>query len=124
MVLALQRSRTSAMTPTKSIGSKKAQISAIPKLTIGTFARAAVVANLLVVTIVVIVFSFFAFKEHALATLRLLLWLIPLVTLAVWCSASAVYFTFLAAKLFRALEQRLFWSSSKSVLWDDWLDSP
>jgi hypothetical protein len=124
MVLALQRSGTSAMAATKSIDWKNVQISAMPEPTIGLFAHAAVVANLLVVTIVVIVFSFFAFKEHALATLRLLLWLIPLVTLAVWCSASAVYFTFLAAKLFRALEQRLFGSSSKSVLWDDRLDSP
>jgi hypothetical protein len=112
------------MTPTKSIDWKKAQINGVAEPTIGTFARAAVVANLLVVTIVVIVFSFFAFKEHALTTLRLLLWLIPLTTLAVWCSASAVYFTFLVAKLSDALAQRLFFSSSKSVLWDDWLDSP
>ena len=112
------------MAPTKSIDWKKIQISAIPELTIGTFARAAVVANLLVVTIVVIVFSIFALKEHALAALHLLLWIVPLMTVAVWCSASAVYFMFLVAKLSDALAQWLFFSSGRSMLWDDWLDSP
>ena len=112
------------MTPTKSIDWKKGQISAIPEPTIRTFARAAVLANLLVAAPVLIVFSIFALQEHALGALQLVLWLVPFETVVVWTSAAAFYLMFLIAKLFRALAQRLFFSSGKSVVWDDWLDSP
>jgi hypothetical protein len=124
MILALQRSRTSAMTSTKSIDWKNVQISAIPEPTIGTFARAAILANLLVATPVAIVFSIFALQEHALGALQLVLWLVPFETVVVWSSASAFFLIFVVAKLFPALAQRLVWSSGKSVVWDDWLDNP
>jgi hypothetical protein len=112
------------MTPSKSIDWKNAQIHAIHEPTVGTFARAAVVANLLVAAIVVTVFSFFALKERALGALQLLLWLIPFVTVVVWSSASAIYVIFLVVDLFRALAQRLSSCSGKSAVWDDWLDAP
>jgi hypothetical protein len=124
MVLALQRTWTLAMAPTRSIDWKKAEIGEIKDPTIGTFARAAIFANLLVVTIVVIVFSFFALKENAPRALQLLLWLIPFVTAVVWSSATAIYLMFLVAKLFRVFARRLVWSSGKPVVWDDWLDNP
>jgi hypothetical protein len=112
------------MTRTRSIDWNKAKMSEIADPSIGLFARAAVVSNLLVAAIVAIVFSFFALKEHALGALQLLMWLIPFVTVVVWSSASAIYVMFLVAKLFRAVARRLVWSSGKSVVWDDWLDSP
>ena len=112
------------MTPTKSTAWKNAEIGETPDPTIGTFARAAVIANLLVATLVVVVFSTFALKEHALGALQLLLWLVPFVTVVVWSSASAIYLMFLVAKLFRALARRLVSSSGKSMVWDAWLDSP
>jgi hypothetical protein len=83
-------SRTSAMTLTELIDGKNAQIGEIPNPTIGVFAHAAVVANLLVAAIVVFVFSMIALKEHALGDLQLMLWLIPFVTVVVWTSASAI----------------------------------
>jgi hypothetical protein len=124
MVLALQRSWSSAMTPTKSIDWKPVQISAITVPTIGTFARAAVLANLLVTIQVVIVFSIAALQEHALGPLQLALWLVALETVVVWTSASAFYVIFLVAKLLRVSARRLVWASGKSVVRDDWLDSP
>jgi hypothetical protein len=124
MVLALQRSRTSVMTPTKSIDWKNVQISAIAEPTIGTFARAAVFANLMVATPVVIVFSIFALQERALGALQLALWLVPFETVVVWSSASAFFLIFLAAKLLCGLARRPISSSGKSAVWDDWLDTP
>jgi hypothetical protein len=124
MLMELAHARNLAMTPTKSIDWKIVQIGAMTEPTIGTFARAAVLANLLVTTQVVIVFSIFALQEHALGALQLALWLVAFETVVVWSSASAFYLIFLVAKLLRTLAHRLVWSSGKSVVRDDWRDSP
>ena len=76
------------MVPTESIDKTSALQGAVPAPTVGTFIHAACVANLLVATVVLIVFSVVALNEHAGATLQLGLSLIPFVTLVVWISAT------------------------------------
>jgi uncharacterized membrane protein YoaK (UPF0700 family) len=70
------------MTPTKSIDKTIALKCAVPNPTIWTFVHAAVVANLVVATLVLVVFIALAFNLHR-SVLLLGLLLIPFVTLVV-----------------------------------------
>ena len=116
------------MVPTESIDKTSALQGAVPAPTVGTFIHAACVANLLVATVVLIVFSVVALNEHAGATLQLGLSLIPFVTLVVWISATVIYLVFRAAGLVATLKRLIGQArssrSGKSCVWDDWLDSP
>ncbi len=116
------------MAPTKSIDKKNALEVAVPALTVGTFVRAAVVANLVVATLVLIVFTGMALGDHDRGAVRVGLWLVPFVTLVVWSSATVLYVVFRAAGLVATLKRLIGQArssrSGKSCVWDDWLDSP
>jgi hypothetical protein len=126
-VLAIQTSGTSAMTPTKSIDKTNSLKGAIPVPTIWEFVLAAVVANLLVATLVMVVFIAMALGGHR-GLFQLGLSLIPFVSLVVWSSAAVLYLKYRAAGLLRTLKRRIRHARSspagKSGIWDDWLDIP
>ena len=112
------------MASTKSIEKTNAFKSAIPDSTIWTFVHAAVVASLVVATIVLVVFIALALFVHR-SNLRLGLLLIPFVTLVVWSSASVLYLVVRAGGLLGTLKRLIRDArSSRSVIWDDWLDIP
>ena len=115
------------MAPTKSIDKTKAFKSAIPDPGIWTFVHAAVVANLVVATLVLVAFIALALGVHR-SVLRLGLLLIPFVTLVVWSSATVLYLVVRAGGLLgtlkRLIGQARSSASGKSVIWDDWLDIP
>jgi len=106
----------------KTIARKNQRYGAVPPVWL--FVRAAIVANVSVGTLVFIEFTVMSLVDNDGKTFRLGLWLVPFVTVVVWSSASAIYLMFLVAELLRALAQRLVSSSSRSGVWDDWLDSP
>jgi len=116
------------MAPTKSIDGKNALEGAVPAPTIWTFVHAACVANLLVATLVLIVFSAMALGDHDCGAVHVGLWLVPFVTLVVWSSATVFYLIFRAAGLMATLKRLIGQArssrSNESCLWDDWLDSP
>jgi hypothetical protein len=124
-VLPLQTSGTSAMTPTKSIDKTNSLKGAVPDPTIWTFVHAAVVANLVVATLVLVAFTALALDVHR-GLLLLGLLIIPFVTLVVWSSAAVLYLEYRAAGLLRTLKRRIRHArsspSGKSGIWDDWLD--
>ena len=111
------------MAPTKSIDETNALEVAIPEPTIWTFVHAAVVANLLVATLLLVVFSVMALGGHR-DVLELGLSLIPFVTLVIWGSATLLYLVVRAVGLLGTLKRLIGHarSSGKSVIWDDWLD--
>ena len=113
------------MTPPKSIDKTTTLTGAIPDPTIWTFVHAAVVANLLVATLVLVVFIAMELGDHG-GVLRLGHSLIPFVTLVVWSSATVVYLVVRAIGLLGTLKRLIGHarSSAKSGMWDDWLDIP
>jgi hypothetical protein len=115
------------MAPTKSIDKANAFKGAVPDPTIRTFVHAAVVANLLVATLVLVVFIAMAFRVHP-SLLKLGLLLIPFVTLVVWSSATVLYLVCRVTGLLGTLKRLIGHARSapagKAGIWDDWLDIP
>jgi hypothetical protein len=115
------------MAPTKSIDKSNVLKGAIPEPTIWTFVHAAVVASLLVATLLLVVFCAEALGGHRDA-LQLGLLLIPFATLVIWSSATVFYLAFRAAGLFGMLKRLIgrprSLLSGKPGIWDDWLDIP
>jgi hypothetical protein len=115
------------MTPPESIDKTNALKDAIPNPTIWEYVHAAVLASLIVDTLVLVVFSVMALGDHR-GVLQLGLLLIPFATLVVWTSAIVFYLVFGAAGLLRTLKWRIRHarskSSGKSGIWDDWMDIP
>ena len=115
------------MAPTKSIDKTTALKDAIPDPTIWEVVYAAVLASLMVDTLILVVFSVMALSDFR-GGFRLGLSLIPFATLVVWSSAIVFYFIFRAARLLGTLRRRIRHarssSSGKSVIWDNWLDFP
>jgi hypothetical protein len=115
------------MAPTKSIDETNALEGAIPEPTIWTFVHAAVVANLLVATLLLVVFSVMALGGHR-DVLELGFLLIPIATLVIWGSATLLYLAFRAAGLLSTLKRLIAHPrsspSGKSGIWEYWLDIP
>ena len=102
------------MAPTKSIDKTNALKGAIPDPTIWTFVHAAVVASLVIATLLLVVFSVMALNEHR-GVFQLGLSLIPFATLVIWCSATVLYLVFRAVGLLGTLKQRIRHARSKRV---------
>ena len=115
------------MALTKSIEKTNALRDSIPEPTIWTFVHAAVVASLVIATLLLVVFSALALGDHR-GVLQLGLSLIPFATLVVWISATALYLVFRAVGLLKTLKRLIGHArsspSGKSGIWDDWLDIP
>jgi hypothetical protein len=115
------------MAPTKSIDKTNALKGAIPDPTIWTFVHAAVVASLVIATLLLVVFSVMAFGDHR-GVFQLGLSLISFATLVIWSSATVLYLGFRAAGLLRRFRWLIGHArsspSGKSGMWDDWLDIP
>lgn len=124
-VLVLRTSGTSRMAPTKSIDKSSALKGAIPDPTIWAFVHAAVVASLVITSILLVVFSAEVLSGHP-GVLQLWLLLIPFATLVVWSSTTVLYLASRAAGLLRTLKRLIGHARSspsrKSGMWDDWLD--
>jgi hypothetical protein len=94
-----------------------------------TFVRAAGLANLLVATMVFAEFSGIALVKHDPRAFQFGLWLVPFVTLVIWATAAVLYFLALTPRSLRALWRLLMGRprslpSTRSGIWDDWLDRP
>jgi hypothetical protein len=115
------------MAPTKSIDKTNALKGAIPDPTIWTFVHAAVVASVVIATLLLVVFSVMAFGDHR-GVFQLGLSLIPFATLVIWSSAAVLYLGFRATELLKTLKPLIRHArtspSGKSGMWDDWLDIP
>jgi hypothetical protein len=99
------------------------------ELTPRTFGRAAGLANLIVVTTVIVEFSVLSLVEHDPKTFQMGLWLVPVVTLVVWVIAAVLCLLALVPRGLRVLGRRRAGRSrspraAESGVWDDWLDSP
>jgi hypothetical protein len=115
------------MTLPKLIDKTNALKGAVPNPTIRTFVHAAVVANLVVATLVLVVFIAMSFGVHR-SIWQLGLVLVPFVTLVVWSSATVLYLVSRVAGLLGTLKRQIRHArsspSGKSGIWDDWLDIP
>jgi hypothetical protein len=117
------------MTAQKPTGHKADRKATIPLITLGTFARAAGAANLIVGTLVLVEFSVFSLVNRAGRDILLGLWLILFVTIVIWTIASLMGVVVLGSKWIwnrgHSLVRRVAGSSpaSASSLWDEWLDS-
>jgi hypothetical protein len=78
------------MAPRKSTDRKNGQKRAIPTLTIGTFVQAAIVANLLVGSLVFVEFSVMSLVNHHGIDSKMGLWLVLFVTVLIWGTASVM----------------------------------
>ena len=117
------------MSPAKSIDRTNALKATIPASTLWAYVRAAIVANLIVVTQVLIAVVAPALGTHDGEAFHMASWLIPFVTLVVWTSAALFYLVPLASRRFGTLGRRFIGParsspSGRSGVWDDWLDSP
>jgi hypothetical protein len=130
MILAIQRSGTSAMAPRKTMEGKNALKGAIPAPSAWLFVRAAIVANLMVATLVFSEFSVMSIVNHESKDFQMGLWLVPFVTLVVWSSETLFYVVALILGWLHTLRRWLIARSARSLpsnksgVWDDWLDSP
>jgi hypothetical protein len=110
------------MASTKSIDKTSSLKSATPDPTIWTFVHAAVVASLLITSLLLVVFSAKALGEH-LGAWQLGLLLMPFAILVIWSSATVLYLVFRAVGLLGTLKRLIRHARSKpSGVWDDWLD--
>jgi hypothetical protein len=119
------------MAPSKSIDRKHSPKVAIPCVTLGSFVQAAGLANLLVATLVFIEFTAVSLvKRDGSDFLTGLYWLIPVVTLVIWGTATVMCVMALLPRWLCTLGRRLIGGrarsspSESSGVWDDWLDSP
>ena len=117
------------MAPPRSNSSEDARKVTTPDVTIGTFARAAGVANLAVASLVFIEFSIIALVNHDGESFHFALWLVPFVTLVIWCSSAVICAAYFTPRWPGILWRRLIGPvtsspSDRSELWDDWLDNP
>jgi hypothetical protein len=99
-------------------------------VTIGTFARAASVANLIVGMLVFVEFSFMSLVNRDGGDFKMGLWLVPFVTAVIWGTASVMCVVALTPRWLWILGRWLIGGaarsspSARSGVWDDWLDSP
>jgi hypothetical protein len=116
------------MASQESIDRKNAPNGALPALTPWTFVRAAVVANLVVATLVFIEFSAIALVNHNGNAFQLGLSLIPLVTLVIWGTVTVIYVVHLTSwglgRLGRLNGPARSSPAVRSGVWDNWLDEP
>jgi hypothetical protein len=102
----------------------------IPIVTIGTIARAAGVANLIVGTLVFVEFSVISLVDRDGRDFKMGLWLVPFVTAVIWGTASVMCVVALTPRWLSMLGRRLIRGPARyspldrSGVWDDWLDSP
>jgi hypothetical protein len=130
MISAIQRSGTSTMAPRKTMEGKTALKGAIPAPSAWLFVRAAIVANLMVATLVFSEFSVMSLVNRDFKDFQMGFWLVPFVTLVVWSSATLFYVMTSTLGWLHTLRRWLIARSARSLpsnksgVWDDWLDSP
>ena len=117
------------MAPQKAIDGKDAPTRATPVVTARTYARAAIIANLSVATLVFVEFGAMAIVDHDVRPFRTGLWLVPFVTLVVWGAAAVIFVGAAMPGWLRLIGRRLAGASptsrsGRSGVWDDWLDNP
>jgi hypothetical protein len=118
------------MAPRKSTDRKNDQKGAIHTLTVGTFVQAAIVANLIVGTLVFSEFSIMSLVKRGGRDFKMRLWLVLFVTVLIWGTASVMCVVALTPRWIAMLVQWLIGGiarsspPAKSAVWDDWLDSP
>jgi Cu/Ag efflux pump CusA len=116
------------MTQPKAIGEKSAVKREIPTPRIGTFARAASVANLIVGTLVFVEFSVISVVNRDGRGFQMGLWLVPFVTAVIWGTASVMCVVGLTPTWISMLGRWLIGGaarsspSARSGVWDHWLD--
>jgi hypothetical protein len=130
VIVAVQRTGTSAMAQPKALDQKSVVKREIPALTIGTFVQAAIVANLIVGTLVFVEFSVMSLVNRDGRDFKMGLWLVPFVTLVIWGTASVMCVVALIPRWLSMFGRWLIGEPARSSpsdklgVWDDWLDSP
>jgi len=118
------------MAQPKAIDQKSAAKREIPALTIGTFIQAAIVANLIVGTLVFVEFCVMSLVNRDGRDFRMGLWLVTFVILVIWSTASVMCMVTLTPRWISMLGRWLIGEPARSSpparsgVWDDWLDSP